>query len=98
LIPLSVVAERQLRELLDHFANLGRPEAQDRLLSAVDEASARIELTPDVGLSAPRPYPQLARAGERWLKIGRYWIAYGLQPVPTIIAVFYDSADIPNRR
>jgi hypothetical protein len=32
-----------------------------------------------------------------WIKEGRYWIAYNPAPEPTIVAVFYESANIPGR-
>jgi hypothetical protein len=28
---------------------------------------------------------------------GRYWIAYITRPLPAIVAVFYDAANIPGR-
>jgi hypothetical protein len=48
-------------------------------------------------LSAPRPYPDLARPGLAWIKAGRYWIAYRTKPRVIIVAVFYDTANIPGR-
>jgi hypothetical protein len=32
-----------------------------------------------------------------WIKEGRYWIAYNPAPEPTIVAIFYESANIPGR-
>jgi len=46
-------------------------------------------------LAAPKPYPELARAGRAWVKAGR--IAYSLTTPPIILAVFYDQADMPRR-
>jgi hypothetical protein len=54
-------------------------------------------LRPGDGLPAPRPYPELARPGQAWLKAGRYWIAYGTGAPPVILAVFFETADIPGR-
>jgi len=48
-------------------------------------------------LPAPRAYPELARPGQAWLKAGRYWIAYGTGTPPVILAVFFETADIPGR-
>ena len=49
------------------------------------------------GLPAPRPTPELARPGQAWLKAGRYWIAYGTGTPPVILAVSFETADIPGR-
>ncbi|MGB8843060.1 MAG: hypothetical protein WCC64_18550 [Aliidongia sp.] len=48
-------------------------------------------------MPAPRPYPQLAKPGRRWLHIRRYWIAYRTTSPPVIIAACYDAANIPKR-
>jgi hypothetical protein len=47
---------------------------------------------------APRPYPDLARDGEAWTQAGRYWGAHTSGKPTVILGVFYDAADIPNRR
>ena len=60
-------------------------------------APRSIAAEPRAGLLAPRPYPELRRAGRRWIIEGRYWIAYSLSSPPVISAVFYDTADIPGR-
>jgi hypothetical protein len=57
----------------------------------------RISAHPNRGLPAPRPYPGLARPGRAWIKSGRYWIAYRTRPRLLIVAVFYETADIPGR-
>jgi hypothetical protein len=46
---------------------------------------------------APRPYPELVQPGRLWLKAGRYWIAYRTHPTPAIVAVFFETANIPGR-
>jgi hypothetical protein len=56
-----------------------------------------IEHNPATGLPAPRPYPQLARPGQAWVKAGRYWIAYRRRPRLVIAAVFFDTANFPKR-
>jgi len=94
---LGPEAERQLDDLINHYDALGRIEAMRNLHAAIRQAAARIARDPGGGLHAPRPYPELAHAGERWIKQGRYWIAYSLTTPPVILAVFYDQADLPRR-
>lgn len=98
MIRLGDAAERQLADLLDHYSRLNRPEASRSLIAAIGQAVEKIERDPAAGLPAPRPYPQLAQPGEAWIKAGRYWIAYTTTLPPTIVALFYDAADIPRRR
>lgn len=97
MIRLSTEAERQVVELLRHYARLGRLEAGRTLIAAIDQATAKIEREPGQGLAAPRPYPALARPGRAWTKAGRYWIAYSTGTPPVIVGVFYEAADIPGR-
>jgi plasmid stabilization system protein ParE len=87
LIGFTARAARQFQELRQHYEDRERPEAVRALIAALEQASRKIEANPGAGLSAPRPYPQLARPGRAWVKSGRYWIA----------AVFYDTANIPGR-
>jgi len=96
-IELSRRAAAQLDSLLAPFSEKKRPEAMRNLLSALREARDAIQANPDGGLTAPRPYPTLARPGRHWLGSGRYWIAWRSRPVLKIVAVVYDQADIPNR-
>jgi plasmid stabilization system protein ParE len=96
-VELGAEAAQQVRELAEHFEARGRPEAAFNLFAAVRQAKARIEREPLGGLPAPRPYPALAREGERWVKEGRYWLSYSLAVPPIILAVFYDQADLPRR-
>ena len=63
---------------------------------ALAEVSLIIATSPERGLAAPRPYPELAELGFQWLKRGRYWIAYD-PAVPIIAGVFFETDDIPNR-
>jgi hypothetical protein len=98
LIPLSRQARKQIAALAHHYDARGRPAAFRNLLLALREASSMIERDPAGGLPAPRPYPQLAEPGQAWVKAGRYWIAYQTAPPPpTIVAVFYETANIPKR-
>jgi len=86
-----------IAELRAHFVRKGWLEPLQSLQAALAEAEARIERNPSKGLRAPRPYPELAMDGERWIHVRRYWIAYTITDEPTIIGVFYDTADIPGR-
>jgi plasmid stabilization system protein ParE len=97
LIPLSREAHQHISALRRHYESVDRLEAVANLLAAVQQASDAIERDPMGGLRAPRPYPQLERPGQAWVKAGRYWFAYRSQPRPVIAAVFYESADIPKR-
>ena len=65
------------------------------LAAALREATRNIET--QVGLPAPRPYPELARPGHAWTHAGRYWVVFSTTDPPVIEAVFYDEADIPGR-
>ncbi len=84
-------------EALEHFyIAKQRPQALRNLGYALAEASLIILNAPERGLPAPRPYPELAVLALRWIKRGRYWIAY--DPAGPIIAgVFFETDDLPNR-
>ena len=97
MIPFSREAEQHVTALRLHYESLDRYEAIINLLAALQEASDAIKRDPMAGLSAPRPYPQLARPGQAWVKAGRYWVAYRSHPSLVIAAVFYEAANIPNR-
>jgi plasmid stabilization system protein ParE len=97
LIAYTARALRQIDDLIEHYEVRGRTEAIRALFSALDQAEGKIETNPAAGLPAPRPYPQLAHPGRKWLKAGRYWIAYNPTNPPVIVAVFYETADIPGR-
>lgn len=97
MIAYSARARSQLQALLAHYESLSRTEAVRNLTTAMASAEVRIEHNPLAGLPAPRPYPWLADLGFHWIKSQRYWIAYtGNEPL-AIVAVFHDTADIPNR-
>jgi len=97
LIAYTPRASRQVDALIHHFEALERAEAIRGLIAALNEAEQRIDRNPDAGLSAPRPYPALARAGWAWVKCGRYWVVYSTRRPPVILGVFYETADIPGR-
>jgi len=96
-IELGAEAARQVRDLRAFYESKGRTEAVRNLIAAVIRAAERIEHTPGIGLPAPRPYPALARDGLRWIKEGRYRIAYTMTVRPIIVAVFFEMADLPGR-
>jgi plasmid stabilization system protein ParE len=97
LIDYSPRALRQIRAFRRHYEDLDRFEAVATLLAALDEAESKIAHSPTGGLPAPRPYPSLTRPGWAWVKAGRYWIGYRQRPRPVIVAVFFETANIPDR-
>ena len=97
MISLTARATRQIARLCRHYERLKRPEAIRNLSAALDDAEQRIEGDPAAGLPAPRPYPELARQGQAWIKTGSYWIRYRTTSPPVITGVFHDRADISGR-
>jgi hypothetical protein len=96
-IQLSPRARLHVARLERHYDSLDRDAAVLNLAAALTEASEKIERDPEAGLPAPRPYPQLAKPGRRWVHVRRYWIAYSTTSPPMILAVYYDAANIPKR-
>jgi plasmid stabilization system protein ParE len=74
-IRLRPEAEAQVDRLIEHYEALGRLQAAQNLLLALEHAKERIAAASDAGLPAPRPYPRLVQQGRLWIKSGRYWIA-----------------------
>ena len=66
------------------------------MISALETASAVIVEKPERARPAPSPYPDLAAQQLRWIKSGRYWIAFNAS-ASLIRAVFFETADIPAR-
>jgi plasmid stabilization system protein ParE len=97
LIALTPEARRHVRALYAYHEERDRPEAARALRDALTVTWEKIITSPGAGLPAPRPYPQLAESGRAWLKSGRYWIAYRTQPTTAIVAVFFETANIPGR-
>jgi plasmid stabilization system protein ParE len=97
LIALTPEARQHVRALRAYYEERERLEAARALRNALTAAWEKITTSPAAGLPAPRPYPQLAQPGRLWLKSGRYWIAYRTQPTPTIVGVFFETANIPGR-
>ena len=90
-------AERLIDDLHEHYRRKGWIEASIALDRALQEAERRTGVDPSSGLSAPRPYSGLASAGEKWVKVRPYWVAYVATTPALILAVFHESADIPSR-
>ena len=89
-------AARQITALRDHYEELGRTTATRALFAALDEAERRID-NGDSGMPAPRPYPRLIRPNRAWIKAGRYWVTYSTTAPPTIVGVYFETANIPGR-
>ena len=73
MIRLSPEAETQLDELLHHYERLGRIEAAENLLAALEQAGDQSRGAPAAGFPAPRRIPSLrhvACAGSRRAAIG----------------------------
>jgi plasmid stabilization system protein ParE len=96
-VVLSARAEAQVDALIAHYERLGRGSASRNLLSALEVAATRIQASPLSGLPTPRPYPTLSRPGRLWVQVRPYWIAYTISDPIVIIAVIYDTANIPRR-
>ncbi len=96
MIALTPEAAAQLEALEQFYIENQRAQALRNLAYAVAEASLIILNAPERGAAAPRPYPHLADLGFRWLKRGRYWIAYRAEG-PVIVGVFFETDDIPGR-
>ena len=97
MIALTPEARRHVRALHAYYEEHDRPEAARALRNALTAAWEKITTSPGAGLPAPRPYPGLAQPGRAWLKFGRYWIGYRTQPTTAIVAVFFETANIPGR-
>ncbi len=97
MIALTSEARQHVRALRAYYEERERPEATRALRNAFTTAWEKITTSPAAGLPAPRPYPHLARPGRAWVKAGRYWIAYQTDPVPVIVAVYFETANIPGR-
>ncbi len=52
--------------------------------------------SPPPPLRHPRPYPDLARYGFRWIKVHRYWFGYLPGTSPVITNIFDEAGDIPT--
>jgi plasmid stabilization system protein ParE len=96
LIALTPEARQHVRALRAYYEEHERPEAARALRNALTAAWKRIITSGAAGLPAPRPCPHLTLPGRMWIKAGRYWIAYRTAPTPVIVAVFFETANIPS--
>jgi plasmid stabilization system protein ParE len=94
-VRLSETARRHIDELRAHYLRKGRPEAVLNLTQAV--RLARQQIAQGKMRSAPLPYPELKAEGLAWTHAGSYWFAVTTSQPVTVIAVFYERADIPGR-
>ena len=96
---LTAEARRDLADLKRHYRAAARPEAILRLAQATTAAGLMADNPNTRWFAAPRPYPELASAGFRWLKLHRYWFACTTAPdgEGIIHAILYDAANIPAR-
>ncbi len=98
MVLITATAQAQLEALEQHYASLNRDRAVIRMAQALAVAADRIAAQTGPFFPAPRPYPDLASFGWRWLKEGRYWIGFtAIAEGHAVMAVFFDGADIPRR-
>ena len=74
-----------------------RPQAARKLIEAYAAAIEHIAKGPTTWLPHPRPYPDLAHYGFRWIKIHRYWFGYLAAADPIITNILDEAANIPAR-
>jgi hypothetical protein len=74
-----------------------RPAAALKLIEAYEAAVKRIEAGPQTWLTHPRPYPEIARFGFRWIKVHRYWFGYVAAADPIITNILDEAGDITAR-
>ena len=97
MVAYSIEARSQIAYLVEHYDGIGRPEAARNLNKALTRAESDIANGIQRFRSFPATYRALAQPGIAWLHEGRYWIAYRPADPATIIAVFWDRADIERR-
>jgi len=72
-----------------------RPQAARRLIESYEAAIATIAAGPRSPVGYPRPYPDLASFGFRWIKVHRYWFGYLPGANPIITNILDEVSDIP---
>ena len=98
MIRITAAAQSQLEDLEQHYTTRGRDLAVLRMVQAIDAAMFRIEAQIGPFFPAPRPYPDLADLGFRWLKEGRYWVAVvEVTDGFVVTGVFFETANLPGR-
>ncbi len=95
---LTAEARVQVFALAGHFVARNRVEAADRLWDAVAAVLKRLSMANQIGRTYPSVYTELASAGQRWVKVHRYWFGYlVVEGEAVIVNVIDESADIPRR-
>jgi plasmid stabilization system protein ParE len=98
LIRQTLSAERQATAMFRSYLRKERYEAFRRFDQAIQDAVREIEADPHAGALFPRPYPELARWGFRWIKVHRYWFAWSMaKGYPVVTNILYDQARIWRR-
>ncbi len=97
-VRLAASAKWDVRALETYYAERGREAAAAKLIAAVERAAKMIEAASELSLPAPRPYPELADLGARWLHVGRYWFSFVPEAGGFVVTnVIFDTANIPVR-
>ncbi len=97
MLELAASAERQVERLIRHYRRKNRFEAEVRLLKTLEDASDIVRRGTQDFLIAPPRYPTLAAYGLRWFKVWHYWIAITSEADPKLMAIIYETADIPGQ-
>ncbi|GLR65416.1 hypothetical protein GCM10010909_00940 [Acidocella aquatica] len=93
-LKLTEDAERQFWSLELNYTLKGYDLALLRLFAAVDFAIEPANLSRHLFVPAPRPAPELATLGQRWMLHNRYRFAYSSEQPPMITAIIYANLDI----
>lgn len=84
------------RAVSRHPASL--PHLNGRPTRAAYEVAVEVIASgPRISFAHPRPYPQLASIGFRWIKVHRYWFGHLPDQDPVITNILDEVADIPAR-
>lgn len=98
MVRVSTAASADVAALDAFYVSRGRDEAILRLRDHIHAGCDRYEDRTAVILTAPRPYPELAVLGFRWVKEGPYWLAFEETARGVILArVFHQAADMKRR-
>jgi plasmid stabilization system protein ParE len=103
LVLITASADARYNALIDHYLDLERVEAAERLEGAFNAAVARIEADPLLepalrrALPHPRPYPSMERHGFLWIHEHIYWFGYATRGPDRIITnVMWDRSQMPE--
>ena len=97
MLELAASAERQVERLVRHYRRKNRFEAEFRLLKTLEDAADIVGRGAQKYLMAPPRYPSVAQYGLLWFKVWHYWIAITSEVDPKIMAVIYETANIPGQ-